>query len=106
MYWSSDNYGKPPSKKDRIVSIGAGIFILVFLFILALGVARGHGTHVEEDPCTIVYEVKTDRGTIYQWCDLDGDSDAELVQEIILSIGGLHYLDIFSPDDARLKDEN
>lgn len=83
--------------------------VLFCIFVLALGVADGHGTHVEtDDACIIVREESTVHGSFYQWCDLDGDGDAELVQEVIYSTGGLHYLDIFTPESKRLRgyDEN
>jgi hypothetical protein len=84
-------------------------YILFFIFVLALGIADGHGTHVEVDDCvTIVREEAAQAGSFYQWCDLDGDGDAEIVQEVIYSTGGLHYLDIFTPESKRLGgyDEN
>jgi hypothetical protein len=81
----------------KIDRLGKTILVLVIVLV-TLGIARGHGTHVEkDDACTITKEVKTKQGTYYQWCDLDGDSDAELIQEIIYSFGGAHYLDIFPP---------
>jgi len=84
------------------------LYILFFIFVLALGIADGHGTHVEDDDCVTIREESTLNGSFYQWCDLDGDGDAELVQEVIYSIGGLHYLDIFTPHSKRLGgyDEN
>lgn len=84
------------------------IYILFFILVLALGVAESHGTHVEIDDCAIIREEAAQDGSFYQWCDLDGDGDAELIQEVIYSTGGLHYLDIFTPDSKRLGgyDEN
>ena len=84
-----------PNRSDRFAAVLTLAFILFFLLVLTLGLARGHGTHVEnDDPCTIVYEYKTQNGTIMQWCDLNGDGEAELFQEIIFSDGEWHYLNM------------
>jgi hypothetical protein len=79
-------------------------YVLFFIFVLALGVAESHGTHVEvDDACLVIKEEAAQDGSFYQWCDLDGDGDAELIQEVIYSTGVLHYLDIFTPHSKRLR---
>jgi len=98
-YWASDNYGKEPEefekKKDMWISILTLISILFFLLIVTLGLAMGHGAPVvEDDPCIIVFQESTDHGTVIQWCDLTGDGEAELFQEIIFSDGKWYYLDM------------
>ena len=83
-------YAKVCSPGEEVRIIAAAIFIF-----LALGLAEGHGTLVEsDDPCTVVYEYGTKHGTVVQWCDLTGDGEAELFQEIIFSDGEWHYLNM------------
>jgi hypothetical protein len=101
---------RPGRPISFIVNIPAILIVLLLIWFsgYCVGKAWGHGVHVNKkdsrgiiipDPCFIVKKETTENGTILQWCDLDYDGKAELIQEILNTPHGPHYLDIYSPEE-------
>jgi hypothetical protein len=87
--------------KDRTACIFTLVVLFVSLFFIAL--ARGGVPVVKDDPCAILREEQTSGGSWLQWCDLDGDKQPEIVQEVIKGVDGAwYYIDILSVDSERL----
>jgi hypothetical protein len=88
---------------NRVTALVALAVFFVTLFVLAVtsGYPHDYPFPVKDDPCTILREETTDRDTLLQWCDLDDDGEAELIQEVIrCSHGNIYYLDFYIPDNG------
>lgn len=89
--------------KDKTVVRLVLLVTFVILFFMALYARADTINHpVAEEVCAILREELTARGTTLQWCCLDDDGHAELVQEVIDEYGTRYYLDFFGPGSKRL----
>jgi hypothetical protein len=74
------------------------VLAAIFVILFAMSVRCEPLKPSLKDPCAILREEETVNGSFMQWCDLDNDGEADLIQEIIRGEHGESYIiDIIIP---------